>query len=780
MPSAETVEIDAVNNDVAILDASDCALAAASSSSSLVSASLLSSSSIFDGFATLKESSNTVTQYSQESDMAAVAKSGEAGKESGDNDDDDNEMAEEKKSPGSGRQVSPMPQKKGATIVTPRSIRKAPPSKSSSSTSSSGCGQRKTSSSRKPKKGAAEAVAVAVDTNVNCVDSTTPTSPSSPTSSITHPSTAFPSGAAIATPGEEDSAVKKKKKNEVASMLPKKPTTTLHSFFRKADPSAKKKTVEMTNKADVKKVEVLNVGEEPVTTLGVVVGGGSSSSSSTVNGDKVEKIDEDSTSNHEIEVAAVVEKSVTSPKETAAGIQRASKHEKQAPGKKKRGMPQPQGGKEVTSKAKSNDVSAVMDRASSLSSSSTSSLSTSGRKHAEKTHNDNEEDLDDSPAFALAAALRMVNNGRRGKSRHIGSGGAHPEVVVRNENKTTNKMVALTPTDETAADALQHDKSSSFPDTVVEVLDPVKIGSNDIDIDGLENIMQDTPFAGTSSTVAIDEHAIAPTCELKKIFEIEEYPAENIDTNGLNKEEATLSETFEVSHDASTEMAHERQTTCDSMNKVGDETTRDGDAEIVAGTEIDDDMESDDSIKETTVDEVKVVDEVKEVPAISFEDKPTSAKILSKPRKKKNCMPSNKSSNTKTVSVTKAQSSINTSLKKLATCTPKMSILSPAKTQISPSTATKLPSGAMRNTASFGDNVNLSPEDASRLHHYLSLRAKYAGRASELGNLPSSDTFEEENLCLEGTLDKGSVEIGEDGGFPDMLLTHLQVMTQGR
>ena len=57
---------------------------------------------------------------------------------------------------------------------------------------------------------------------------------------------------------------------------------------------------------------------------------------------------------------------------------------------------------------------------------------------------------------------------------------------------------------------------------------------------------------------------------------------------------------------------------------------------------------------------------------------------------------------------------------------------------------------------------------------------KYAGRASELGNLPNSDAFEEENLCLEGSLEEGSVEVGEDGGFPDKLLTHLQVMTQGR
>ncbi len=705
--------------------------------------------------------------------MVAVAESGNAAKEGN---DDDNAMVEEKESPGSGRQVSPKPQKRGATIVTPRSMRKAPPtmtttapsmpsSSTSSSSSSGGQGKNKgkpspsTSYSRKSKKGATEAVAVAVDSNVDGVDSTTPTTPSS-TSSISHPSTAFPSGAAIATPGGEDSAIKMKKKNE-AALLPKNPTTTLHSFFRKVDPSAKKKTVEVTNKADVKKVEVSNAGEEKVTTVGVVAG---KISSSRVNGDEVEKINEEPTSNHGKVVVAVVEKSVATPKETAAGIHGGSKNDK-APGKKKRGMPQPQDGK-VTSKMKRNDVSAVIEGASSVSFSSSSSLSTSCRKLAEKRHDDNEEDLDDSPAFALAAALRTINNGRRGKSRHISSGGGHPEVVVRNENenKTTNNMVAPTPTDERATDALQHDKSSSFPDTVVEVFDPVRIDSNYIDIDRLQN-MRDTPFAGTSSTVAIDENAIAPTSEMEEKFELEENPADNADTNDVNKKEAALSKTVEVSYNVSTDIVQEQQTTCDPINKEGKETTRNSDTEISVDAEIGDEKESDGSIKETTVDEAKVVDEVKEVPATSAESKPTRTKVSPKPRKQKNSMPSNKLSNTKTASVSsvaKGQSSI------------------PAKTQISLSTTTELHSGAKSNSASSSDSIALSPEDASRLHHYLTLRAKYAGRASELGNLPSSDTFEEENLCLEGTLDKGSVELGEDGRFPDKLLTHLQVMTQGR
>mmetsp|Transcript_34893 Transcript_34893/g.74427 ORF Transcript_34893/g.74427 Transcript_34893/m.74427 type:complete len:1789 (-) Transcript_34893:188-5554(-) len=79
----------------------------------------------------------------------------------------------------------------------------------------------------------------------------------------------------------------------------------------------------------------------------------------------------------------------------------------------------------------------------------------------------------------------------------------------------------------------------------------------------------------------------------------------------------------------------------------------------------------------------------------------------------------------------------------------------------------------------------LSEEDASRLKHYAGLREKYVARATELGERPGSDDFDEESLSLKGVeelakLDEGSVEVAEDGTFPDALLTHLSLIVQGR
>ena len=75
----------------------------------------------------------------------------------------------------------------------------------------------------------------------------------------------------------------------------------------------------------------------------------------------------------------------------------------------------------------------------------------------------------------------------------------------------------------------------------------------------------------------------------------------------------------------------------------------------------------------------------------------------------------------------------------------------------------------------------LSEENASRLREYTTLREKYVTRATEVGNRPTSDEFEEETLCLDGlTVDEESVELAEDGAFPDKLLNHLQLIVQGR
>ncbi|KAL7548317.1 hypothetical protein ACHAWF_011608, partial [Thalassiosira exigua] len=78
--------------------------------------------------------------------------------------------------------------------------------------------------------------------------------------------------------------------------------------------------------------------------------------------------------------------------------------------------------------------------------------------------------------------------------------------------------------------------------------------------------------------------------------------------------------------------------------------------------------------------------------------------------------------------------------------------------------------------------TDLSEKDVSLLSRYASLREKYVARAAELSGRPVSDDFEEEHLSLEDLpmVDKGSVEVGGDGDFPDALLTHLLFRVQGR
>jgi len=239
---------------------------------------------------------------------------------------------------------------------------------------------------------------------------------------------------------------------------------------------------------------------------------------------------------------------------------------------------------------------------------------------------------------------------------------------------------------------------------------------------------------------------------------------------------------------------------------------------------------SNEALNEVSSDEVVVVVDAPQ----SSTNKPTkskkkSTKPLPKPRKKA-AASSNKSK--KKISVPekrKGLSPIAASFKKVSACTPKKTKVTnppaakqpqvPLSTTVSTdsksataSTANKpqVPSSttvvcknfksdnvsaatasntANKDTSAATTNAQLSEEDTSRLKHYTGLREKYVTRATELGDRPTSDDFEEESLSLEGaaaaegglpTLEKGSVEVGEDGEFPDMLLSHLLLIVQGR
>jgi hypothetical protein len=76
----------------------------------------------------------------------------------------------------------------------------------------------------------------------------------------------------------------------------------------------------------------------------------------------------------------------------------------------------------------------------------------------------------------------------------------------------------------------------------------------------------------------------------------------------------------------------------------------------------------------------------------------------------------------------------------------------------------------------------LSDENSARMKKYLTLREQYVIRAVEVASRSAADDFEEERLSDTDLplLEEASVEIGDDGGFPDELLPHLLILVQGR
>ena len=91
---------------------------------------------------------------------------------------------------------------------------------------------------------------------------------------------------------------------------------------------------------------------------------------------------------------------------------------------------------------------------------------------------------------------------------------------------------------------------------------------------------------------------------------------------------------------------------------------------------------------------------------------------------------------------------------------------------------------AAENESCNEQKVAISEENLARLHHFAVLREKYVSRAIELATRPDSEDFEEESLCLKDAdlpaVEKGSVEVGEEGDFPDCLVPYLLVIVQGR
>ena len=98
------------------------------------------------------------------------------------------------------------------------------------------------------------------------------------------------------------------------------------------------------------------------------------------------------------------------------------------------------------------------------------------------------------------------------------------------------------------------------------------------------------------------------------------------------------------------------------------------------------------------------------------------------------------------------------------------------------STAAKCASTKTATVKVEPEPVPLSEENAARMKKYTDLRQQYVARAVELANRSTSDEFARESLSDEelAVLDSGSIEVAEDGGFPDELLPRLLLLVQGR
>jgi hypothetical protein len=87
-----------------------------------------------------------------------------------------------------------------------------------------------------------------------------------------------------------------------------------------------------------------------------------------------------------------------------------------------------------------------------------------------------------------------------------------------------------------------------------------------------------------------------------------------------------------------------------------------------------------------------------------------------------------------------------------------------------------------KSAAAKTESVPLSDENQARMKSYTALRERYVTRADEVASRSTSDDFAEESLGDEelSSIEKGSVNVGENADFPDELLPRLLILVQGR
>lgn len=659
--------------------------------------------------------------------------------EENDNSDDDNVVEEDDHRPAVA-QVSPMPTKKVSALVTPHAPRSRASVKSTTRVSkkASSCAKGKTRGNKDGDKGEGS-----------------PTTPPSSSSG----------GIAVATPGEEENGtttLKKRKKGDPTTSpkttSKKQPSTTLHSFFAKVDPTAPK----------TKKDFIITK-----------VGGMSVIPARTTSADVADGVEKDSTEETIVNDAPSTKK---------------GKDKKKIKATTKKTTPSAKD-KNSIDNTDTNDVDKAMkNRVSSK------KVKGVGAKAKKQDKWFALEEIDDSPMYALSVVSQTLSaSGPRCRSGAktqgdivdlFDEGGAKDDTmtvdasmvvteavdtseVTKYESKEGLSFMGTADSDANhvskvaIANNMEYDfgSDSDDDDQSADLLDDVII---DVDCEQEKDSVLDNTSSPSTSTAAVDsvekQHTSPSTPELAMFLDGILGPQDDTDDDA----------TVELP-EAASNVPHSPQTTADVMiNEIlveKDKSVSQKDAPIeseACAKNASDNIFKDDaeSIEKcwltTTTSKSKGRGAT---PRALLESHIKATTIFPKRDSKKSAAAA--ATNMKGMSPVAA--SVKESPQKKA---------HKVKTQES-SRATTLDSSGTTSTSPIIDK--LSEEDTSRLDNYNTLREKYVAQAIKLGNLTMSDDFNEESLSLEScTVDKESVEATQDGVFPDKLLTHLQLLIQGR
>jgi len=663
-------------------------------------------------------------------------------------------------------QISPMPTKKVSALVTPRAPRSRASAKSTTRVSkkASSCAKGKMRGNKDGDNGEGS-----------------PTTPPSSSSG----------GIAVATPGEEENGTtsttttKKRKKGDPTTSTKttskKQPSTTLHSFFAKVDPTAPKTK---------KDFSITKVGGVSVI---------AARKYSTAVADGVEMSEEISATDD-----APSTKKGKDKKKIKATTKKATASAKEK--------------KSIDNTVTNDDDKATKKRVSSK------KVKGVGAKANKQDKWSALEEIDDSPMYALAVVSQTLSaSGPRCRSGTKKQGDI---VDLFDESETNDDVMTVSASMDKRTDGLNDshpieavDTSGINKDDSVEgltfmgtdIIDANHVskaaiadnteydfGSDSDDDDQSADLLEDviinvdceqekdsvqeetsSPSTSTAASESVEKQHTSPsTPELAMFLDGILGPQDDDDTD----DDATVELPESASNVPHSPQLDQLQTNTDVMM---DEIPVEEDEAVL---HIDAPKEpkacamnaSNNSVKDDT-DAIESIEKSCQPAVTSSKLRgrgATPRALLESHKKAATTSPKRASKKSASASTTnmKGMSPIAASFKKISASPQKKA--HKVEIQESPR-ATTQDSLATTSTNPLIDN--LSKEDASRLENYNTLREKYVARAIELGNLPMSDDFNEECLSLESsTVDKRSVEATQDGVFPDKLLTHLQLLIQGR